>query len=143
MLGPLLHNATRLLRREFERRAREHRLTLLQWRVLAKLADQDGMTQTALANLVEVSAMTLSDIVERLETLGLVRRETDPADSRAKLVWVTPAAQEMVSDMRVIAEQVYDRALDGLDEADRAALQRALTRISANLADDSPAAEEE
>ncbi len=113
-LGLLLNDSARLLKREFERELRQHGLTLLQWKVLAKLSDRDGMSQSALAALVEASPMTLSDIVERLECLGLVSRVPDPADSRAKLVSIEPKALEMVAKMRALADGVYDRALDGI-----------------------------
>jgi MarR family transcriptional regulator for hemolysin len=141
-LGLLLHDAARLLKREFERESRQYGLTLLQWKVLAKLADGDGLSQATLAGLVEASPMTLSDIVERLESRGLVTRAPDPADSRAKLVSIEPAARVMVGRMRGVVTEVYDRALSGIASEDRAALTRALTRITENLADGQPVEQE-
>jgi len=132
-LGYQLHGATRLLKREFERRARVQTLTLLQWRVLGKLAQDDGLTQTALAAKVEASPMTISDILDRLEGQGLVRREPDPSDSRAKLVWITEAAQPTVKVLRAIAEEVYAKALAGIPAADQEVLMRSLEKIVANL----------
>jgi len=132
-LGMMLHDAARLLKREFERQARDHRLSLTQWRVLAQLAGCDGLTQTAIGTLVEASPMTVSDILERLEEMELVRRETDPSDSRAKLVWMTEAGDALVGEMREIAAGVYDRALQGISENDVAALTRALGQINSNL----------
>jgi len=132
-LGLMLHDAARLLKREFEKRAREHALTLTQWRVLGTLSRTDGLTQKALAARVEASPMTISDIVDRLESLNLVRREQDPSDSRAKLVWITEAAQPVVDEMRSIASEVYDQALSGTDPADLEVLMRTLSRITANL----------
>jgi DNA-binding MarR family transcriptional regulator len=141
-LGLLLHDAARLLKREFERQSRRYGLTLLQWKVLAKLADRDGISQSTLAGLIEASPMTLSDIVERLEGRGLISRVPDPADSRAKLVSIEPEAAAMVASMRLLAAEVYDKALAGITAADRAALTRALTRITENLADGLPAEQE-
>jgi MarR family transcriptional regulator for hemolysin len=134
-IGLLIHNAASLLKREFERVARPHGLTLLQWRVLGQLSHEDGLTQTVLGTRLEVSPMTVSDVVERLEAAGLVVREVDPSDSRAKIVRITPAARVLADKMRVVAAEVYERALDGIDEADRAAMERALTRIASNLED--------
>ena len=82
--------------------------------------------------------MTISDVVERLEAAGLVAREVDPSDSRAKIVRITTPARELVEEMRSVAAGVYERALDGIDEADRAAMERALTRIASNLEDARP-----
>ena len=79
--------------------------------------------------------MTISDVVERLEAAGLVAREVDPSDSRAKIVRITAPARTQVEEMRAVAAEVYERALDGIGEADRAAMERALTRIASNLED--------
>lgn len=132
-LGLLLHNAASLLKREFERAARPHGLTLLQWRILGELSRDDGQTQTALGNHLEASPMTVSDVLERLEAGALITREVDPSDSRAKLVRITPKARALVEQMRDVAAEVYERAVEGIDEADRAAMLRALPRIAANL----------
>jgi DNA-binding MarR family transcriptional regulator len=134
-LGLMLHDAANLLKREFERAARPHQLTLLQWRVLGELTRNDGLTQSALGSRLEVSAMTISDVVERLEAAGLVVRAVDPSDSRAKLVSITDKARLLVGQMRGVAAEVYRKALDGIDEADRAAMERALARIAVNLDD--------
>ena len=132
-LGYLLSDSARLLKREFEREAKGYNLTLPQWKVVSTLAERDGMSQTALSALIEVSPMTLSDMLERLESNGLLTREADPADSRAKLVRITPAALALVDEMRLLAARIYDRVLAGVSEADRAALVRSLTRITENL----------
>jgi DNA-binding MarR family transcriptional regulator len=131
----LLHNAANLLKREFERAARPHGLTLLQWRVLGELSRNEGLTQTALGGRLEASPMTISDVIERLEIAGFATREVDPSDSRAKLVAITTKARALVEEMRAVADEVYGKAVDGIDEADRAAMIRALTRIAANLED--------
>ncbi len=132
-LGLLLHDCARLLKSEFERRARNHKLSLMQWRTLGTLSRGDGVTQAALATQVEASHMTMSDIVDRLECLKLVRRETDPNDGRAKLVWLTGPGRKVIEEMKEIAAEVYDTALDGLGADDREALVRMLGKISANL----------
>jgi len=132
-LGLMLHDAARLLKREFERRARDHALTLMQWRVLGTLSRDGGLTQKALGVRVEASPMTITDILDRLEGLGLVRREPDPSDSRAKRVSITEAALPVIDEMRSLAGEVYDQALRGIAPADRDALIRALGQITANL----------
>jgi DNA-binding MarR family transcriptional regulator len=142
-LGKMLHLAAKLLRREFESYAKHHRLTLPQWQVIAQLSRRDGLSQAALAGLVEVNPMTLSDIADRLEQNGLVRREPDPDDSRAKLVWITPAARKLTDEMRELATGVYEQALVGVDEDDRAALLRSLEKIIGNLTAASRAEEKE
>nr|WP_325250002.1 MarR family transcriptional regulator [Amylibacter sp.] len=132
----MLHDAARLIKSEFERRARGHRLSLMQWRTLGALNQNDGMSQVALAARVEASQMTMSDIIDRLEGEGLVRRESDPADKRAKLVWITAAAAPVVEEMRSIATEVYAAALAGIAPEDLDGLTRSLQQIVSNLETD-------
>lgn len=135
-LGLMLHDAARLIKSEFERRARGHRLSLMQWRTLGALNQTDGLSQVALAAKVEASQMTMSDIIDRLESEGLVRRESDPADKRAKLVWITEAARPVVEEMRSIATEVYAAALAGIAPEDLDGLTNSLQQIVTNLETD-------
>jgi DNA-binding MarR family transcriptional regulator len=132
-LGLALNHAARLLKSEFERRSRCRHLSLMQWRTLSQLDKQDGLSQAALASRIDASPMTMSDILDRLETLGYVQRGPDPNDSRAKLVHITDAATPALDELREIAADVYSRALDGISQADRETLLAALKRIVANL----------
>lgn len=132
-IGLLLHEASALMRREFERAARPKKLTLMQWRVLARLSDQGDMRQAELGVAINASPMTISDVAERLECAGLLRRDPDPEDSRAKRLALTDAGLAKVLEMRTTAAQVFDKALDGIPEDDIAGLTRALTRLIQNL----------
>lgn len=138
ILGVQFHDIARLLKGEFERQVRETRLTLLQWRTLGALSRKTGQTQRSLADRLEVSPMTMSGIVERLEAMGYVSRDTDPADKRAKRVSITEDGQAMARTMRPVAEAVYARALSGLTEADQAVLVSLLRRIVDNLSTPPP-----
>jgi len=134
-IGLLLHESATLMKREFERVARPHKLTLTQWRVLAQLHREGDLRQTELGSSLNVSPMTISDVAERLELAGLLLRESDPDDSRAKRLALTDAGIATVVKMRGIADEVFARALDGIPDADVEALTRALSRITENLED--------
>lgn len=135
-VGLLLHEASALVRREFERAAGPEGLTLTQWRVMAQLSHHpEGMRQAALGKAINASPMTVSDVAERLESAGFVRRCTDPADSRAKLVRATPEGAVLMVRMRETASGILDRALDGLDRDERDKLADLLGQIIENLQD--------
>ncbi|ARE41207.1 Transcriptional regulator, MarR family [Rhodovulum sp. P5] len=130
----MLHDAARLLKADFERRARGYGLTLLQWRVLRQLAfSETGLRQTEIARRVESSPMTVSDVLDRLEGFGLVQREVDPDDSRAKRARITAKAEALLHEVKGIVAEAYDQALAGIDPAEREVLERCLQQIVANL----------
>lgn len=134
----LINDAGRMMRSEFGRRARDHKLTLLQWRTLGVLARGAPMTQSAIGALIEASPMTMSDIVNRLESLGYVEREADPSDSRAKLVRLAPGAMPIVDEMRAMAQELTQRIFAGFSEAERDMLASLLARLLGNLESLSP-----
>src|SRR5258705_8371299 len=92
-LGFLLHEVARLLRKRFEQNARGSGLTRAQWHVLAYLAQNEGINQSGLADLLEIEPITLGRIVDKLQVLRLVERRPDPSDRRVWLLHLTPAAR--------------------------------------------------
>jgi DNA-binding MarR family transcriptional regulator len=131
--GYLLQEAKRLLSRRFEEKARHYGLTSSQWRAIAQLSRTDGLTQVALANYLEIEPMTVCRLVDRLEARGFIERIPDPADRRAKLVWLTEKSRSMMDILREIASVVCEEAFEGFSDAERQTLVEGLQRISANL----------
>ena len=81
----------------------------------------DRVSQVSLASLCETDPMTISGVVERLEAKGLIQREADPDDSRAKIVFITDKARALVNEMKMLAEDVYAEAFGkDISEGDRA-----------------------
>lgn len=143
ILGYLIHDVARLLKRRFAENTREYGLTMPQWRVLAQLKHAGELSQVALANLVESDPMTVSRIIERLESAGLVSRVADPQDSRAKLVRLTKGARDLFEEIRPTGVMVYEEALKGLTVAERSALVSALRKIQVNLSAETAQQKEE
>jgi DNA-binding MarR family transcriptional regulator len=131
--GYMIHDAGKMIRRRFEEQARQHDLTLPQWRVIGVLAKRKHLSQVTLAGLTEADPMTVSGILDRLEAKQLVERFPDPDDSRAKLVRLTDKARALVGEMRAVGQGLFEEAFDGVSEEDRAALLRILSRITENL----------
>ncbi len=132
-LGYLIHEVARLMKRRFEEEARLHGLTLPQWRTLAQLAHDDRLSQVQLAALIDTDPMTVSGILDRLEKRGLIERVPDPGDSRVKLARLTPPAVELVASAKNVGRGLFEKALEGVSEADRIVLTRALTCMRENM----------
>jgi MarR family transcriptional regulator for hemolysin len=143
-LGFLLHDVARLLKRRFEQNARGTGLTRSQWQVLAHLAQNEGIHQGKLAELLDIEAITLGRIVDKLETLGLIERRPHPSDRRIWLLHLTEAARPKLTQLRQLGEITRGEALAGTTEPDRECLLKTLRILKANLTDpcDSPVAEQ-
>ena len=69
-LGFLLHEVSRLMRRNFDRQVKPLGLTQAQWRTLAHLARNEGITQVMLAEILEIRPMTLARLIDRSSAAG-------------------------------------------------------------------------
>jgi DNA-binding MarR family transcriptional regulator len=132
-IGFLVHEVARLFRRRFEDEARIHGVTLPQWRALAEIYKNDGISQVSLAGCIDTDPMTLSGILDRLEKRGLVERYTDPNDSRAKLARLTDDGTNLVRTAKNVGRELYENALVGLSDKDRGAVVSGLKCIRDNL----------
>jgi DNA-binding MarR family transcriptional regulator len=129
----LLSDAARLLRRRFDERARAIGVTRAQWRTLTILSRNEGTTQGALAELLEVEPITLCRMIDRLEEAGHVERRRAPADRRAWNIYLTDRSRPLLDRLRRVGETVVEDALTGLDPDARAALTRSLEIVRENL----------
>lgn len=129
-----LHDAARLLRRDFERRARALGVTRAQWSALAYVVRQPGMRQSQLAEVLEVTPIAVARLVDRMEQEGLVERRPDPDDRRAWRLHITARARARLEQLREIGREVRAIALDGIPATDQDVLIAALRRIRSNLA---------
>lgn len=136
-LGFLLADAHRLLRRRFERgsEAAGLGLTAGEARTLAYAAFYPGLRQAALAEAMNTDPMTLVAHLDALEGKGLVQRQTDPADRRAKRVRLTAAAATTRAAIADVGRGVREVATRGLTEAEVAGLRDMLERVVANLSE--------
>ncbi|MGP3695796.1 MarR family winged helix-turn-helix transcriptional regulator [Rhodobacter sp. NSM] len=134
-LGLLLHDATRAIRKRFERQTSHLGLSTAQWRLLAQLSREPRATQARLADLLDIEPISVSRLIDRMELGGWVRREADPCDRRARLVAPTEKTQAAYATIKAIADEVYDEALEGIPADRRGDLVSMLRTIVTNLND--------
>lgn len=131
--GLILHDVARLLRTNFDRRVRDMGLTRSQWWVLTHLYRQDGLTQTELAELMEIEKPSLGRLLDRLEAKKWIKRGDDPTDRRVNRVYLTVDVKPMVREMREHASNVRQQALGELSDDQHEQLVDTLLQMKENL----------
>lgn len=129
----LLHDVTRLMRKHFDRRATRLQLTRAQWRALKVIRRHEGLSQTELADYLDMEAIPVGRVVDRLEKTGFVERRADPADRRRWRLHLTAKAHAIVDEMEVIGAGLREEALRDVKPDDFEALLRVLAQIKDNL----------
>jgi DNA-binding MarR family transcriptional regulator len=91
----------------------------------------DGSSVEVLAGAMRVSHSRAVRVVDRLETAGLARRESDPSDGRRALVRLEPAGRELAKRALDARAGVLRAVVGSLGAAD----VRDLDRLAAALLD--------
>ena len=132
-LGFILNDTARLLRKRFEQRARGLGPTRAQWQALSYLARNEGIQQSALADILELEPITLGRILDRLEAAELIKRRRHPHDRRVWRLYLEPKAHDLIAQMFAVGEATRAEALEGVSEEERAQLTRILQKMKSNL----------
>jgi MarR family transcriptional regulator, organic hydroperoxide resistance regulator len=122
-------------RAEMYRRFKRHgvELTPEQWMVLVRLWQEEGVTQSTLAERTFRDLPTMSRIVSLMEKNGLILRRRDKSDGRARLVYLSERGKSLRRSLVGEARRMVDDLLDGIPESDVAVTRRTLQRALANL----------
>ena len=131
--GFILNDVARLMRTTFDRRVKALGLTRSQWWVLNHLFRNNGVTQSELADILEVEKATLGRLLDRMEQKGWIRREGHADDRRAKRVFLTEDVEPSIKTMRAAAAEVRRESISGLSVAQQTQFVDALLAIKANL----------
>ena len=97
-------------------------LTPAQAMVLGFLADEDHVTSVELGKRTELDSATLTGIIDRLETAGLVERMNHPDDRRAILIHLTPKGKILTADREHLIVEANREFLAGITEAEKETL---------------------
>jgi DNA-binding MarR family transcriptional regulator len=134
--GFLVHDVSRLIKRRFERRARQMGLpiTRQQAAVVLNIAGHEGVSQAEVATWLDIEPIALVRMLDKLHEEGLVERRAHPTDRRVRTLWLTPAARPVVERILAINEAIRHEVFGALPPKTRDELIDVLGQIKSNLA---------
>lgn len=128
------HAAARIkmaLRRAFA--AAGHDVTPEQWIVLYRLCETTGMTQVGLGERTVKDKTSVTRILDRLESRGLITRRRDAHDRRSQRLFPTPEGEAVVRALVPVVQQFAALAYADISAEDAGTLRRILSRIESRL----------
>jgi DNA-binding MarR family transcriptional regulator len=133
--GFLVHDVGRLLKRRFDRKARQTGLpiTRRQAAVVLYIARHEGVSQAEVANWLDLEPIALVRMLDRLHEEGLVERRAHPTDRRVRTLWLAPGAAPVVGRILDIIHSIREEAFEGATPGTREALIDALAGVKENL----------
>ena len=108
-------------------------ITIPQWRVIAVLGQDSGVSADFVCGRTEMDRVTVSRAVASLLEQGLVLRKTSPEDRRCSMLRLSAAGQRLYAEVVPLARAYETELLRGLAPADRTALDRVLAALQARV----------
>lgn len=104
--------------------------------ILGALWEEEGMTQSELAERTWVQPATISTTLRRMEQAGLVVRRSDPEDQRAYRVYLTDRGRALKEPVHQSWLDVEAKTFEGFSAEEYELMRRFLSRILDNLSDE-------
>ncbi|MFC7241298.1 MarR family winged helix-turn-helix transcriptional regulator [Catellatospora aurea] len=105
-------------------------ITPSQSRALNVLGRQEALRLNELAEQLRIAPRSATEVVDDLQTRGLVERRPDPADRRATLVALTGPGRDAAKAIEMARRTETDRFFGVLSPDDRAHLSRILRALT-------------
>ena len=110
-------------------------ITPVQFAALVVVAERPGLDQATLATAISFDRATTGGVIDRMEAKGLVRREIDKTDRRARRLFIEPAGESLLAGIVPHVRLVQRRMLQGLSAAEQATLLGLLGKALDAVAD--------
>jgi MarR family transcriptional regulator, organic hydroperoxide resistance regulator len=113
-LTGLFARAQDALLTSFQAQLKSHGLSIVDWRVLKALRDEDGMRIIDLAERALSHQVTITHVIGRMERAGLVRRRVPSDDRRSRCVYLRERGRRVARQLATLErrnERAASRAL--------------------------------
>ena len=111
--------------------------------LLFQLWETEGLSQSELADRLDVEPAAISKMLNRMESAGLVERRTDPTDSRVSQVFLTDDGRSLQEPVEDIWDHAETQLLEGLSTEEKLLFRRMLVDIRDNLSESNQSTRQE
>lgn len=132
MVGFRLLKLTNLMSRPFFGQfAKQHSLSLTEWRSMVVLASRPGSAAQDISAATGLHPMNISRAVIALRKAGLVEEARDPENHRRVLLWLTPSGNKIFQQIAPYSESQAADLLDVLTPEELIVLGRTVDKLIA------------
>jgi DNA-binding MarR family transcriptional regulator len=134
-IGFLIHDVSRLRRTAFDQRMKPLGITRSQWWVLTGVSrhGDSGITQTELAQVLDLGKVALGGLIDRLEERGFVKRTADLEDRRVNRIYLTHKGQGVLEKMAHVGMEMNTKIMKGIALKQQHLLAELLRIMKMNL----------
>ena len=101
--------------------------------VLRALWEQEGLTQTELAEQMKITPATMTKMLQRMEKTGFIQRKADPEDQRISRVYLTDTGRAVQKDVEAVFRQMEEETFGNFTLEERCCCAAFLLQMRENL----------
>jgi DNA-binding MarR family transcriptional regulator len=120
--------------RLMDRRMRAEGVSLARFKLLSFILREQPVRSTDVATAFGYSPRTVTEALDGLEREGLIARQPDPVDRRAKRISITPVGETALRASEPLRDRLRDDVFGTLSGEERAAMAAALAKLNHRLA---------
>lgn len=128
----LMHELSRRVSTHTDQYLAKAGVTHIQWWAMMHIYENEGLTQTQLAELMQMGRASLGKLVERLEAKSWIERRPDASDSRVRRIFLRHAAIPLFKHMTDEGKLLFKEFLEGVSPAEGKRLLAGLRKIKGN-----------
>jgi DNA-binding MarR family transcriptional regulator len=106
-------------------------ITPVQYGVLQVLWEQDGLSGSEIGARLVLDSATITGVLDRLETLGLIQRTADSGDRRVNRIRLTAAGRDRREPLQAVMDGLNAEIASGFG-GEAATLWRLLRQLAAH-----------
>jgi DNA-binding MarR family transcriptional regulator len=128
-----IYTTSRAIQRMYHPFLVELNLTYPQYLTLVSLWENGSQSVKQIGHHLDLDSGTLTPMLKRMESAGLISRVRDTQDERVVWIHLTQAGQDMQNDSAIIPQTLL--AKSGLADDEWDTLNRAMKKLMQNIAD--------
>jgi DNA-binding MarR family transcriptional regulator len=116
----------RAIRRSINDRVSVYGLTVLQYTTLSVLGRRGELSNAQLARRAYMSPQAMSEVIEALESKGLIKRSQHPSHRRVYPATLTAKGRKVLASCERLVDELESEMLDGLGAREQTRLREGL-----------------
>ena len=123
----------RALSRRVDARLEAYDLSRTQWRLLAYIVRNHGMTQSEIARVLELERASVGQTIDIMERKELLTRSPSQTDRRVWRIEATQKAHDLLPELRPMVDRLHGQTFAGFSDGEIEQLGDLLDRIVNNI----------
>ena len=104
-------------------------VTPVQYAALTAIEKAPGIDQRTLARTIGFDTSTITGVIDRLESRGMMQRDASPGDRRVRLLTLTDSGRELLLAVQPAVLRAQARMLEPLPKGERVEFMRMLRAL--------------